>query len=114
MPKVLVLFYSRTGNTARLADAIVEGARSVKFTEVDVRRIDDLAPAQVIESVAGWSESRAELAQRYRTFEGVDQLVQYDGIILGAPTRYGVMAAELKNVIDQRYPNTGEIILFPV
>src|SRR5687767_14425222 len=61
MPKVLVLFYSRTGNTARLADAIVEGARSVKFTEVDVRRIDDLAPAQVIESVAGWSESRAEL-----------------------------------------------------
>lgn len=44
MPKLLVLFYSRTGNTAKLADALVEGARSVKFTEVDVRRIDDLAP----------------------------------------------------------------------
>jgi NAD(P)H dehydrogenase (quinone) len=58
MPKVLVLFYSRTGNTARLADAIVEGARGVKFTEVDVRRVDDLAPASVIESVPGWKESR--------------------------------------------------------
>ncbi len=104
MPKVLVLFYSRTGNTAVLADAVVEGARSVKFTEVDVRRIDDLAPAQVIESVPGWAESRAALAQRYRTFEGVDEFVQYDGIILGAPTRYGVMAAELKNVIDQTGP----------
>ena len=101
MPKVLVLFYSRTGNTARLADAVVEGARSVKFTEVDVRRIDDLAPLAAIESVPGWAESRAALAQRYRTFDGVDHLEQYDGIILGAPARYGVMAAELKNVIDQ-------------
>src|SRR5688572_5479766 len=104
MPKVLVLFYSRTGNTARIADAVVEGARSVKFTEVDVRRIEDLAPAQVIEGVAGWAESRASLAQRYRTFEGVDALEQYDALILGAPTRYGVMAAELKNVIDQTGP----------
>ena len=112
MPKVLVLFYSRTGNTARLADALVEGARSVKFTEVDVRRIDDLAPAQVIESVPGWAESRSALAQRYRAFEGVDQLEQYDAIVLGAPTRYGVMAAELKNVIDQTGPlwNRGALV----
>ena len=47
MPKVLVLFYSRTGNTAALADAIVEGAKSVRFSEVDVRRIDDLARCSV-------------------------------------------------------------------
>lgn len=104
MPKVLVLFYSRSGNTARLADALVEGARSVKFTEVDVRRIEDLAPSPSIESVDDGTESRAELARRYRPFEGVEHLEHYDAIVLGAPTRYGVMAAELKHVIDQTGP----------
>lgn len=104
MPKVLVLFYSRTGTTARLADALVEGARSVKFTEVDVRRIDDLAPAEAIERVPGWAASRASLAQRYRTFEGVDHLEHYDAVVLGAPTLHGAMAAELKHVVDQTGP----------
>lgn len=104
MPKVLVLFYSRTGNTARLADAIVEGARGVKFTEVDVRRVDDLAPASVIESVPGWKESRDALSKKYRTLESIDALANYDALVLGAPTRYGVMAAELKLVLDQTGP----------
>jgi NAD(P)H dehydrogenase (quinone) len=104
MPKVLVLFHSRTGNTARLADAIAEGARGVRFTEVDVRRIDDLAPAGVIESSAAWKASREQLAARYRTFGSVDELAAYDALVLGAPTRYGVMSAELKNVLDQAGP----------
>ena len=59
MPKVLVLFYSRTGNTAKLADAIGEGAASVKFTEVEVRRVDDLTPPSVIEASEQWKASRA-------------------------------------------------------
>ena len=100
MPKVLVLFHSRTGNTARLADALVEGARSVKFTEVDVRRIDDLSSPDDGGAEPGSPDGRAALVQRYRTFEGVEQLEQYDAIVLGAPTRYGGMAAELKQVID--------------
>jgi NAD(P)H dehydrogenase (quinone) len=104
MPKVLVLFYSRTGNTAKLADAIVEGARSVPYTEVDVRRIDDLAPASVIEANPEWKEAREALARKYRVLESVDKLVEYDALILGSPTRYGGMAAELKNVLDQTGP----------
>ena len=104
MPKVLVLFYSRTGNTAALADAIVEGAKSVRFAEVDVRRIDDLAPPSVIESTPEWKSSRERLAARYQTFTDVNSLAAYDAIILGAPTRYGIMAAELKNVLDQTGP----------
>ena len=100
MPKVLVLFYSRTGNTAKLADAIVEGARSVKFTEVDTRRLDDLAPESVIDSVPGWREGRDQLMQKYRTLESFERLAEYDALILGAPTRYGVMSAELKLLLD--------------
>jgi NAD(P)H dehydrogenase (quinone) len=104
MPKILVLFYSRTGNTAALADAVAEGARSVRFAEVDVRRIDDLAPAGVIAAIPEWARSREALAARYQTFGDVDALADYDALILGAPTRYGIMAAELKNVLDQTGP----------
>jgi NAD(P)H dehydrogenase (quinone) len=104
MPKLLVVFYSRMGHTAKLADAIVEGARSVRFTEVEARRIEDLAPESVVAGVPGWKESRDALARRYRTLESAASLVDYDAIVFGAPTRYGVMAAELKNVFDQTGP----------
>lgn len=101
MPKVLVLFYSRTGNTAALADAVAEGAGSVKFTEVDVRRIDDLAPQSAIDADERWKTARTALAKKYRTLESVESLAQYDALILGSPARHGVMSAELKMVLDQ-------------
>jgi NAD(P)H dehydrogenase (quinone) len=104
MPKILILFYSRTGNTAILADAIAEGARSVRFSEVDVRRINDLAPESVIEANADWKSSREKLVAKYQAFTDVNELANYDALILGSPTRYGVMSAELKNVLDQTGP----------
>jgi NAD(P)H dehydrogenase (quinone) len=104
MSKILVLFYSRTGNTAALADAIADGARSVRFAEVDLRRIDDLAPASVIDSIPDWKAGREKLAARYKTFTNVDELADYDAIIFGSPTRYGIMSAELKNILDQTGP----------
>jgi NAD(P)H dehydrogenase (quinone) len=100
MPKVLVLFYSRTGHTAALADAIADGAASVKFTEVDVRRVPDLAPESTIQENTGWVSSREALTRKYRTLESVDVLADYDALIMGSPTRLGVMSAELNNVLD--------------
>lgn len=104
MSKVLILFYSRTGNTAALADAISEGAKSVRFAEVDIRRIDDLAPASERDSIPDWKSSHEALAARYQTFTDVNALTDYDAIILGSPTRYGIMSAELKHVLDQTGP----------
>ncbi len=101
MPKVLVLFHSRTGTTAALADAIADGAASVKFTEVDVRRVDDLAPPIVIDADESSKNSRAILAKKYRTLGSIDVLAQYDAIILGGPARYGILSAELKHMLDQ-------------
>jgi NAD(P)H dehydrogenase (quinone) len=101
MPKVLVLFYSRTGHTARLADAIAEGARSVRFTEVTVRRIRDLAPDDVIEAQPKWKESRDRLASQYQTVRDVEELAEHDALIVGTPTRFGVMSAELKELLDR-------------
>lgn len=112
MPKVLVVFHSRTGNTARLADAIAEGARGIRFTEVDVRRLDDLAPASVIDGVPEWKAARDTLASQYKLLEGFERLAEYDALVLGAPTRYGVMSAELKNLLDATGPlwNTGALV----
>jgi NAD(P)H dehydrogenase (quinone) len=104
MPKVLVLFYSRTGHTARLADAIAEGARSVPSTEVTVRRIDDLAPAEVINAQPKWKESRERLVAAYQTLGGVEELADHDALVIGAPTRFGVLAADLKEVLDRAGP----------
>lgn len=112
MPKILILFYSRTGNTAALADAVAEGARSVRFAEVTVRRIDDLASPEVVAAVPGWAESRAALASRYQTLGGVEELADHDALILGAPSRCGIMAAELKHLLDQTEPlsNRGALV----
>ena len=101
MPKILIAFYSRTGNTAKLADAIADGARSVRFSEVEVRRIDDLAPASVIDANPQWKAGREALAANYQVLSGVAELAEHDALVLGSPTRFGVMAAELKLVLDQ-------------
>jgi NAD(P)H dehydrogenase (quinone) len=104
MPKTLVLFYSRTGNTSALADAIADGVRQVRFAEVDVRRLDDLAPAHVIEGDPRWKAGRDRLAAQYRTLESVEALAAYDAIVVGAPARYGAMTPELRAFFDQAAP----------
>jgi NAD(P)H dehydrogenase (quinone) len=69
MPKLLVLFEADSDDIARMADAVADGARRVRFAEVDVRR------------VAGTeSATRA----RYKPLESADALAEYDGILLGA------------------------------
>lgn len=101
MPKVLVLFYSRTGRTAALADAIADGAGSVKFTEVEIRRIDDLAATADIEGDESRKIARASLVKKYRTLESVESLTRYDALIIGSPVRSGIMSAELKHTLDE-------------
>ena len=105
MANGLVLLSTRPpGNTAVLADAIAEGARSVRFTEVDVRRLDDLAPESVIGAQPEWQASRDRLRGQYRTLADPTEIVDYDALVLGAPTRHGVMAAELTLLLETLGP----------
>lgn len=104
MPKILVLFHSRTGNTAALADAIAEGARSVRFAEVDVRRLEDLAPGRLVDAVPAWKEGREMLAKKYRALESAERIADYDGVVIGSPGHFGAMSAELRDVLDQLGP----------
>ena len=92
MAKVLVLYYSSYGHVETMAGAMAEGARE-GGAEVDIRRVPETAPAEVVES-AGFKPQDAPVAE-------VEELADYDAIILGAPTRYGRMPSQMAAFLDQ-------------
>jgi NAD(P)H dehydrogenase (quinone) len=96
--KVLIAFYSRSGVTEALATAIAEGARAAG-AEVRIRRAREVVPQAVIDSVPGWAEQAAALNARYEAPTPEDA-EWADAIVLGTPTRFGAVAAELKSYID--------------
>ncbi|HEU4629969.1 MAG TPA: hypothetical protein VFS08_09480 [Gemmatimonadaceae bacterium] len=111
MPKVLVLFHSQTGHTAALADRIADGARSVRFTEVDVRRLEALSPAPALApdaASAAAASAAAALPQRYRALDDVRTVTDYDALVLGSPTRHGVLATELALFLERLAPLVAE------
>ena len=93
MAKVLVLYYSSYGHIETMAAAIAEGARSSGAT-VDIKRVPEL----VSDEVAAKSHFKTQQAAPVAT---VDDLAQYDAIIVGTPTRFGNMTAQMKNFLDQ-------------
>ncbi|HEV3044327.1 MAG TPA: NAD(P)H:quinone oxidoreductase [Roseiarcus sp.] len=93
MTKVLVLYYSSYGHIETMATAEAEGARSTGAT-VDIKRVPELVPAEVAKASHFKLDQAAPIAV-------VDDLVNYDAIIFGTPTRYGNMTAQMKNFIDQ-------------
>ena len=93
MTKVLVLYYSSFGHIERMAEAEAEGARSAGV-HVDVKRVPELVPRPQAQVARYKLDQLAPIAQ-------VDDLLDYDAVIFGTPTRYGNMAAQMKNFIDQ-------------
>ena len=74
MAKILVAYFTRSGNTKRMAEAVVGGAKSVDNAQVTLKTIDQVQPKE---------------------------LVDYDGLILGSPVYYGGMAAAVKQLLDE-------------
>jgi len=101
--KVLVLFYSRYGNTARLAEGIASGVGEVDGVEVVMRKVNETAPPEVIAKDPNWQRAHDEMAQKYPAPTLTD-LEQSDAIIFGSPTRFGNMSAELKLFLDTTGP----------
>lgn len=93
MSKVLVLYYSSYGHIEAMANAVAEGAREAG-ANVAVKRVPELVP----EDVARKSGFKLEQAAPIAT---VDELTEYDAIILGVPTRFGNMPAQMKSFLDQ-------------
>ncbi|WP_194755416.1 NAD(P)H:quinone oxidoreductase [Aliidiomarina indica] len=93
MAKVLVLYYSSYGHIETLAHAVARGAQA-GGADVDIKRVPELVPAEVAERSG------------YQVNESIPEakpsdLAQYDGIVFGTPTRFGMMAAQMKNFLDQ-------------
>lgn len=95
---VLIVFYSRNGNTAQLAEAIAEGARE-EGASVTLRRARDIVPEEIIASVPGWKENRERMEARYAAPTPEDA-ANADAILFGTPTRFGNISAELKAYVD--------------
>ena len=94
MTKVLVLYYSSYGHIETMAGAIAEGASSVDGVEVAIKRVPELVPEEAAKSAGIKLEQEAPIASP-------NELAEYDAIIFGAPTRFGNMASQMRNFLDQ-------------
>ncbi len=93
MAKVLVLYYSMYGHVERMAEAVAEGVRA-GGGEATLKRVPELAPPEVLAKSGAKTEQAAPFANPH-------ELDQYDAIIIGCPTRYGRMAAQMAQFGDQ-------------
>jgi NAD(P)H dehydrogenase (quinone) len=97
VPRVLVLYYSSYGHVETMARAVAEGAASVEGTHVSVKRVPELVPEAVARGAGIKLDQEAPFADP-------GELGDYDAIIVGTPTRFGNMAAQMRNFWDQTGP----------
>jgi NAD(P)H dehydrogenase (quinone) len=93
MPKVLVLYYSAYGHIEKMAEAVAEGAREAG-AEVDIKRVPELVPPDVAKAAHFKLDQKAPIAK-------VEDLANYDAIVVGVGTRFGRMASQMGNFLDQ-------------
>lgn len=96
--KIHVIFYSMYGHIHRLAEAEAEGARQVAGAEVSIFQVAELVPEAALEKV-GAKQARAAFA--HIPVADPHRLGEADAIIFGTPTRFGNMAAQMRNFLDQ-------------
>ena len=93
MPRILVLYYSSYGHVETMANAVAEGAAG-EGAEVVVKRVPELMPEEVAKAAFVKLDQAAPVASP-------SELGDYDAIIVGTPTRFGNMAAQMRNFWDQ-------------
>ena len=93
MTRVLVLYYSSYGHIEQMATAVAEGVRKAG-AEATIKRVLELVPEDVAKKSGFKLDQVAPIAT-------VAELPSYDAIILGVPTRFGNMPAQMKNFLDQ-------------
>jgi NAD(P)H dehydrogenase (quinone) len=99
--KVQVIFYSMYGHVYRMAEAVAEGAKQVPGAEVSLYQVQELIPDDVLEK---YGAKGAKTAFAKIPVAKVDQLAEAHAIIFGTPTRFGNMAAQMRNFLDQTGP----------
>ncbi len=98
MTRVAVIYYSSTGNTYQMAQAVIDGAKKAG-AEVKLFKVQELAPPEAIAQNPAW---QAHLdATKHVPVASPSDLEWADAVVLGTPTRFGTMASQLKQFIDQ-------------
>lgn len=94
MAKILVLYYSSYGHVERMAEEVVAGARQVEASDVTLKRVPETVPEEIAIKSGFKRNQKAAVADP-------KELADYDAIIFGTPTRFGNMAAPMRNFLDQ-------------
>ena len=95
--KVLIPFYSLYGHVYKMAQAVAEGAAQVKGAKVELRRVPETLPIEVIEKMGAVEAQKALADIPVCT---VDDLRDADAIIFGTPTRFGNMCGQMRQFLD--------------
>ena len=95
--KILVLFYSTYGHIYQLAKAVADGAKSIDNTEVVLKRVPETLSEDLLGKI-GALEAQKAFADVPVAEPG--ELADYDAILFGVPTRYGMMASQMKAFLD--------------
>jgi NAD(P)H dehydrogenase (quinone) len=93
MTKILVLYYSSYGHIEAMASAVAQGVRETG-ADVVIKRVPELVPDEIAQKSHFKLDQSAPIAS-------VEELADYDAIIIGVPTRFGNMPAQMKNFLDQ-------------
>lgn len=92
MAEILVLYYSRSGHTAEMANQVVRGVESVPGMQARLRTVPRVSP--VIEAVED------DIPASGPPYASTDDLAECAGLVMGSPTRFGQMAAPLRYFLD--------------
>lgn len=95
--KILVVFYSTYGHTYRMAQAVAEGAREVSGAEVLIRRVPETLSTDVLKAM-GAVDAQKTFADV--PIASINDLAEADAVIFGTPTRFGDMAAQMRQFLD--------------
>jgi NAD(P)H dehydrogenase (quinone) len=95
--KILIVFYSTYGHVYKMAQAVAEGAKEVAGAQVEMRRVPETLPADVLQKMGAVDAQKA--------FENVpickvEELASADAIIFGTPTRFGNMCGQMRQFLD--------------
>jgi NAD(P)H dehydrogenase (quinone) len=99
--KVLIVYYSAYGHIHRMAEAVAEGAKEVKGAEVEMRRVPETLPDEILKQIGALE---AQKAFAHVPICEVDELASADAIIFGTPTRFGNMCGQMRQFLDATGP----------
>ncbi|MHB8859716.1 MAG: NAD(P)H:quinone oxidoreductase [Thermoleophilia bacterium] len=98
--KISIVYYSMYGHIYKLAQAVIEGASQVAGAEVDLWRVPETLPEEVLEKMGALEAQKIQTDIRCCTVNELDELAASDAVIFGSPTRFGNVCGQMRQFLD--------------